>query len=259
VSVPPTESCPSHSPLPVTPRSRMRVFILLCLVPLLVEATNTLVEADNSTLKAKCSWMGVNKKKFFFKWTETTGSGKQVKPVADQQCWWDLNRFDCGKCKNGGAQCGFPMHKWCQSPKFDGKKGCPGVPQNKFTLSSMGYPCYAKPDMNECAICAPGRIQCKKTGDKCGNFCRKFGDLKCDGIPTNCFNIPTCAVKAECNKKKKCECKAGYTGNGYGQCIDDATGLVAVNPKDKVEVTIDTQSKFCVSPPGSDECTDMSY
>merc|ERR1712029_851343 len=44
------------------------------------------------------------------------------KPIANSPCWWDLTRTDCGTCRNGGVQCGYPMHKWCQSPKDDKKK-----------------------------------------------------------------------------------------------------------------------------------------
>ena len=42
---------------------------------------------------------------------------KNKKPVADSPCWWDLKRSNCGTCKKGGKQCGYPMHKYCQSPK----------------------------------------------------------------------------------------------------------------------------------------------
>ena len=33
----------------------------------------------------------------------------------DSPCWWDLTKSNCGSCKNGGKQCGYPMHKWCQA------------------------------------------------------------------------------------------------------------------------------------------------
>ena len=46
--------------------------------------------------------------------TKTNSKGK---PLGDKPCWWDLTRDDCGDCKNDGKQCGYPMHKWCQSPK----------------------------------------------------------------------------------------------------------------------------------------------
>ena len=47
-------------------------------------------------------------------YTELNNKGK---PIATSPCWWDLTRKNCGNCKKGGVQCGFPMHKWCQSPK----------------------------------------------------------------------------------------------------------------------------------------------
>merc|ERR1712066_479954 len=32
-------------------------------------------------------------------------------------CGWDLTKSDCACCKAGGKQCGYPMHKYCQSKK----------------------------------------------------------------------------------------------------------------------------------------------
>ena len=40
----------------------------------------------------KCPSEKVNKEKTFYKWTETTRQNGKTKPVADQPCWFDLNR-----------------------------------------------------------------------------------------------------------------------------------------------------------------------
>merc|ERR1711902_459820 len=69
----------------------------------------------------------------FFKWTETKKVNGKLRPVTDAPCWFDLTRSDCGRCKNGGGQCGAPMERWCQNPR--NKNGCEGVPNNKYTLS----------------------------------------------------------------------------------------------------------------------------
>merc|ERR1712179_721340 len=96
------------------------------------------------------------------KFTETKKvKGKDV-PVANQPCWWDLRRTDCALCKSNGAQCGFPMHKWCQDKKKAKKEGCKGITQPKYTKSMTGYPCYWDPKRTDCAWCLPGKIQCKE-------------------------------------------------------------------------------------------------
>merc|ERR1719244_649744 len=56
------------------------------------------------------------------------------------RCWWDMTRTDCALCKKGGVQCGHPMHHFCF--KNTPGKGCPGIPNYKYTLSTQGYPCY---------------------------------------------------------------------------------------------------------------------
>merc|ERR1711892_996668 len=55
--------------------------------------------------------------KQFEKFTVTKKVGGKTKPQADQACWWNASLNECAKCKSGGIQCGFPMHKWCQSKK----------------------------------------------------------------------------------------------------------------------------------------------
>ena len=94
-------------------------------------------------------------------------------------CWWDLEGilidpatnepFKCACCKNGGRQCGYPMHEWCTNSK-DVKRGCVGkyiLIEIKFyfswtclgtanwpyTLSEIGYPCHFDRSRRDCAWC----------------------------------------------------------------------------------------------------------
>ena len=80
-------------------------------------------------------------KKKFKPYTKTNSKGK---PIANSPCWWDLTKNNCGACQKGGKQCGYPMHKWCQSPKS--KFGCQGIPNFKYTLSTEGAPCFWDPN-----------------------------------------------------------------------------------------------------------------
>merc|ERR1712179_716342 len=67
------------------------------------------------------------------KFTETKKvKGKDVS-VANQPCWWDLRRTDCALCKSNGAQCGFPMHKWCQDKKKAKKQNAEASAKNLLT------------------------------------------------------------------------------------------------------------------------------
>merc|ERR1711909_165776 len=162
------------------------------------------------------------------KFTETKKvKGKDV-PVANQPCWWDLRRTDCALCKSNGAQCGFPMHKWCQDKKKAKKEGCKGITQPKYTKSMTGYPCYWDPKRTDCAWCLPGKIQCKESKKtKCG-----FG--------------------AVCDKKsEECKCDKGLSGNGF-QCFDKE-GEAAANPSGNVDISIESASQFFVFPNGSPE------
>merc|ERR1712066_721721 len=84
--------------------------------------------------------LAVTKKKLEpFTKMEKNNKGKKV-PVADSPCWYDLTKCNCGTCIKGGKQCGYPMSKYCQSPKS--KFGCPGILNAKYTLSTEGGPCY---------------------------------------------------------------------------------------------------------------------
>merc|ERR1712212_1170073 len=193
----------------------------------------------------------------YHKFTETKEVKGKTVPIADQPCWWDLTRTDCAKCKKNGAQCGFPMHKWCQDKKLDKKSGCKGITSNKDTLSSKGYPCYSNPKSSDCAWCVPGRVQCKASkADKCGNMCKskKAKDiLKCDGVATTCKNIPKCGFGASCDQKtKECKCDKGLLGNGF-QCFDKETGEAAANPNGNVDISFESASQFFVFPNGSPE------
>merc|ERR1711981_212582 len=87
----------------------------------------------NKPSKCKNDTMQANPKlliKEFGKYTVMKKVNGKVKPDATAPCWWDRNRTDCAKCKPGGEQCGFPMHRWCQAskPKKGPKTGCKGIP-----------------------------------------------------------------------------------------------------------------------------------
>ena len=64
----------------------------------------------------KCPKLSEKDKKAFLKYTETKKVNGKPRPIADAPCWFDLTRSDCGRCKNGGKQCGAPMEKYCQNP-----------------------------------------------------------------------------------------------------------------------------------------------
>merc|ERR1712025_1355554 len=150
------------------------------------------------------------------------------KPIANSPCWWDLTRTDCGTCRNGGVQCGYPMHKWCQSPKDDKKKGCPGIPNYKYTKSTQGAPCYWDVNNKKCAICT------KATLKQCIN-------TKKSDIANECYSY--------CGTVKNRKCDAPYTGNGQqcfeGDCAAGNCSLIQ-DPSMNVELEIDTQSEYFV-------------
>merc|ERR1712179_430880 len=187
------------------------------------------------------------------KFTETKKvKGKDV-PVANQPCWWDLRRTDCALCKSNGAQCGFPMHKWCQDKKKAKKEGCKGITQPKYTKSMTGYPCYWDPKRTDCAWCLPGKIQCKESKKtKCGSFCKKPTDQACDGVPSTCGNIPKCGFGAVWTRRvRNANVTRGCLGNGF-QCFDKE-GEAAANPSGNVDISIESASQFFVFPNGSPE------
>jgi len=200
-----------------------------------------------------CLFATINKNKFK-RFTEMKGKGKNAKPMVDRKtpCWWDNTQYICAKCKPNGKPCGFPMHRWCQNK--NSKVGCQGIPENKNTLSSKGYPCYWDLTDTSCAWCVRNRAQCKDSGkSRCGRFCGSAADQRCDGVYSTCNNIPTCGTGASCFKKSgECKCKKGLKGNGF-QCRDPKTGEFATDPASQVEISIDTSSKFFVFPEGSNQ------
>merc|ERR1712107_876947 len=193
--------------------TRMKVLLLLSFVAF------TSIHLVQGGCKAKVSNAVINRKLKPF-----TVVDKKGKPVATAPCWWDLTRENCGKCKKGGRQCGFPMHKWCQSPRV--KTGCPGIPGNKYTLSTEGAPCYWDPTNLKCAICTKKTMkQCINTlpaqlNIDCLSTCGTPKNKKCDGNLASCVTIPYCGAGASCNKKSgRCKCAAGMLGNGQ-QCFE---------------------------------------
>merc|ERR1712203_461150 len=98
--------------------------LLLLLVALAAAATEDELESKAT----KCPKDKVNKKQLanLKKYTAKKPNGQSDLSCP---CWWDLTRNNCACCRNGGKQCGFPMHKYCQSPKSARKGlGCVGIP-----------------------------------------------------------------------------------------------------------------------------------
>jgi len=234
---------------------RMKLLVL-CLLTCLVAVCQSDSAISDCSVKCssdcQCPCQSVNTKPLW-KYTKMRGKGKNKKPVADAPCVFDPSGDDkCGRCINGGQQCGFPMQKWCQNPKS--KKGCPGVPNNKYTKSTIGGPCYWDPSDLSCAVCTNGKMkQCAQNGvsTKCGHFCSKATDRKCDGNLFNCVQInPMCAAGASCvvnekNKRGQCVCAPGTTGLGFNSCFY-GNGTIVSNPEETVEISLDTKSKYFI-------------
>jgi len=189
---------------------------------------------------------------------------KYTKSATGCKCWFDLEMGkECACCnkkvdgkKADSMQCGYPMHKYCykKTRAKDGtliSKGCPGIPQPKFTLSTKGFACYFKnSNTKECAWCADGGYQCgpgARAGltSKNGNHCITGRNKKyCDSVIGDCRHIPgACSSAASCVeagkfgkglKLYKCECDKGFTGNGIdcynedGELHTDAANVVEV-------------------------------
>jgi len=176
---------------------------------------------------------------------------KYTKKKTGGLCWWDITRKDCAICKSNtqppAVQCGYPMHNYC----YKRGEGCPWVGNSmspyrafaKFTLSTTGYPCYWNHGDFSCAWCTPGAYQCgpsNRPGSICSAAPAAFNKV-CDGQKFGCDQIPTCHVDATCTfvasqKGKFCVCNHGFEGNGI-QCVNKATGTVAVAPETTVDIT----------------------
>merc|ERR1712025_413268 len=163
----------------------------------------------------------------------------------------------CACCKKGtnAMQCGYPMHNYCY--KRSAREGCPGVCNNKYTLSQKGFPCFWDHTSTECAWCADNGYQCgpgKATGpeSKDGSRCQNGRNKKyCDSVLGDCRHIPKFDVNAKCMFKRSFgkyiqisepRCNPGYTGNGI-QCFNKE-GQLSVNPETPVEVKLKLKSDF---------------
>jgi len=177
---------------------------------------------------------------------------KYTIPIKNKKCpcWWDMSKKICACCKgNNAMQCGWPMHKYCYKKS---KMGCPGVCNNKYTLSGKGFPCYSdKSKGNDCAWCAVGGFQCYADGttgpdSKDGSRCQDQKNQKyCTSVQGDCRHIPAACPQSRCQHSKKinkymthsqCECPQGYKGNGI-QCYSN--GTVLADPKTHVELQMD--------------------
>lgn len=193
---------------------------------------------------------------------------------ANCQCWWDLTRMDCGCCKPGAMQCGYPKHKYCFKQSA---KGCPGVKQNKFTLSEQGHPCHYDHSDKTCAWCVKGALQCGKSHD--GQECYYKGKKTqkyCESVIADCGHIgkDICDTNAECKFLSKgkgkagkdtsyygCQCKEGWNSpipfapKGWApgiQCIDD-DGNFSQDPNLVVTASLTMTNEFYSYPAESDE------
>merc|ERR1711892_1003858 len=176
-------------------------------------------------------------------------------------CWFDIRRKDCACCKEGSKvmQCGWPMHHYCY--KKSDRFGCPGVPNNKYTFSTRGFPCFFDHDRKDCAWCSPGGYQCgpgQKAGpdSKDGNRYQTGRNLKyCDSVLGDCRHIPACDHNAKCLFNRTfgnlnlfhcvCSKKGGFQGNGI-QCVDKNGTFPNNDPKSLASLEIKLQTDFYV-------------
>jgi len=180
---------------------------------------------------------------------------KYTIPIKNKKCpcWWDMSKKICACCKGSNSmQCGWPMHRYCYKRS---KMGCPGVCNNKYTLSGKGFPCYNdKSKGNTCAWCAAGGFQCYADGttgpdSKDGSRCQDQKNQKyCTSVQGDCEHIPgacpgRCEFQRRLNKYQKhsqCECPEGYKGNGI-QCYSNGTMLA--DPNTHVELQMDIMTE----------------
>jgi len=150
------------------------------------------------------------------------------------------------------------MHNYCykKAKKGQVQMGCPGVCNNEFTLSGMGFPCYSDHSNKDCAWCSTKGYQCaqdKVTGpqSKQGSRCTKIRNKNyCLNQQGDCKHIAACDINAECKFKEKlskyysywrCVCNTGYKGNGI-QCFDK-NGDISLPPALGVEVSMSITSE----------------
>merc|ERR1711963_303415 len=238
---------------------RMKLLLWVSLLGLEALASSQVSDCSMNCSKGCQCPCAKAKTKPLQKFTKMKGKGKNKKPVANAPCLYDPEAGNtCGRCINGGKQCGTPMQKWCQNPKS--KNGCPGIPGNKFTLSTTGFPCYWDHSNKECAWCKTSKMkQCGVSSytEACGQICAQAKNKNCDGNLFDCTQIPACGKEATCDQKsKQCKCDKDLTGNGQ-QCFegDCSTGncTLLVNVEENIEVSIDTNSQYFVFARGSVE------
>merc|ERR1711997_873298 len=131
-----------------SPQGRMKpvtLFVALLLIGLATGEDDE--ERKGAGVKGACKNTGPKPSdKLFAKYTI---------PIKNKKCpcWWDMSKKICACCKGSNSmQCGWPMHRYCYKKS---KMGCPGVCNNKYTLSGKGFPCYNdKSKGNTCAWCA---------------------------------------------------------------------------------------------------------
>ena len=117
--MPPSLSCCVCHSLKCSLRMKLlvRCLLLSCLAGLAMAQMEVSNCAKQCSKGCKCPCAAV-KPNAFYKYTKMTGKGKNKKPLANAKCLFDPSMGNkCGKCINGGKQCGPPMHKWCQNPK----------------------------------------------------------------------------------------------------------------------------------------------
>jgi len=251
-------TCQSHfislwsGRLPLVLRMKMLVrclvlFSLLALALAQLEVSSCATQCKDT---CKCPCAAANTKPYM-KFTKMKGKGKNKKPVANAQCFFDPSMGkNCGQCINGGKQCGPPMHQWCQNP--NAKNGCKGIPNYKYTLSVSGAPCFDNPEDRSCPVCKNSNMkQCgiSKMAAKCGKFCGPLKDKKCDGNKFDCTQIDLCGAGATCSidpKKKtgKCQCDDGLVGDGINCFYQN--GTVVKGEDDVVTMSVNTKTQFFI-------------
>jgi len=181
---------------------------------------------------------------------------KYTKSSSGCECWWDITKKNCACCNEnvGAMQCGWPMHKFCYKKSV---RGCPGVCNNKYTLSGKGYPCYSDLTRTDCAWCNKYGYQCEQTSrngpqSKRGSRCQdKRNKNYCESQQGDCQHIPYCDPNAKCKLSSKvgkfnsywqCKCQSPYEGNGI-QC-KDKKGNLSPNPDLPVEVQLKLEGEL---------------